>query len=720
MPLTSLLSMPLPGDGSTPLVLLIKATLLLLIALAATAAMRHASAGARHLVWLAALGALVVLPAVAAWSPLRVAILPPPAPVEPRVTRPIAPQTNPAATNGTATDVATPNVVPAPTVPAPSDRASVRGVLATLQAHLGLTLLAAWAIVALGFLAWLAHGMLAVRRIVRRGRVVDADPWRAPLLEVADRLALETTPRLVLSTDIQMPFACGFVEATVVLPADADAWTDERRRAVLLHELAHVRRRDLVGHTLGRLACALYWFHPLVWTAARRLRAESERACDDLALTCGARASDYAEHLLDIVSHVRNHATPAVALAMARRKEFEGRMLAILDPEMRRAEPSRLRTAGMVGGLAALCLVVAAMAPAQRSAPAAENVAVSPVDSAAQAGTSTPAQPDVRHDTTIRTAATVTRADTRTDERALERTTERTAGRTVDRDSEKSLGVDLRPSPTPLPIASAAAPAPAAAPEPRLDVRALAMGQDTTGRRAGDRAALLARILQTDTSARFRRVAAWGLANYGDSDVASRALAAALVRDNDTAVREMAAWALAGTSDRDATRALAAALRDDDARLRATAAWSLGQADHVASEDVTALATAVRDESARVRAAAAWALGNVNPKQAPAVLFTALSDSEPRVREMAAWALYEIQDPRGLRPLQAALAREQHSSLKRGIIYAIAVLGEQSTEAIEALLDAKEPGLRDVAIRALAGDAGIVWPMPWPDPRPNP
>ena len=125
---------------------------------------------------------------------------------------------------------------------------------------------------------------------------------------------------------------------------------------MLLHELAHVRRRDLVGHTLGRLACAVYWFHPLVWTAAKRLRSESERACDDLALTCGARASDYAEHLLDIVTGVRHHATPAVALAMARRKEFEGRMLAILDPRAaaRCAEPEADRRVGRrVGGVVA-------------------------------------------------------------------------------------------------------------------------------------------------------------------------------------------------------------------------------------------------------------------------------------------------------------------------------------------------------------------------------
>ena len=113
-------------------------------------------------------------------------------------------------------------------------------------------------------------------------------------------------------------------------------------------------------------------------------------------------------------------------------------------------------------------------------------------------------------------------------------------------------------------------------------------------------------------------------------------------------------------------------------------------------------------------------LGNISPKQAPTALFAALSDSSASVRDKAAWALYEIRDPRALSALKTALAREQSASLKRGLIYAIAALGEESTDAIEALLDSKEPGMRDVAIRALAGDSGFVWPMPWPDPRPNP
>src|SRR5207247_4797687 len=95
-----------------------------------------------------------------------------------------------------------------------------------------------------------------------------------------------TRYRLLSSPLIEMPFACGVVEPTIVLPASAEQWTDSRRRAVLFHELAHVKRRDLVGHTLGRVACALYWFHPLVWTAAPRRRAESERACEDSLLSC--------------------------------------------------------------------------------------------------------------------------------------------------------------------------------------------------------------------------------------------------------------------------------------------------------------------------------------------------------------------------------------------------------------------------------------------------
>src|SRR5207342_2526847 len=101
---------------------------------------------------------------------------------------------------------------------------------------------------------------------------------------------------------------------TIILPVGAEEWSDDRRRAVLLHELAHIRRRDLIGHIIASAACAVYWFNPFVWAAARRLRVESELASDDVVLESGVRPSEYAQHLLDLVTSVGQGA-PTMALA---------------------------------------------------------------------------------------------------------------------------------------------------------------------------------------------------------------------------------------------------------------------------------------------------------------------------------------------------------------------------------------------------------------------
>ncbi len=102
---------------------------------------------------------------------------------------------------------------------------------------------------------------------------------------------------------------------------------------MLLHELAHVRRRDLLTNAIVQLACAVYWFHPLVRLAGRHVRMEAERSCDALVVAAGTRPSDYAGDLLEIARTMRSSATAAVTLAMARRSDFEGRLLAILAPD---------------------------------------------------------------------------------------------------------------------------------------------------------------------------------------------------------------------------------------------------------------------------------------------------------------------------------------------------------------------------------------------------
>src|SRR5690348_718807 len=531
---------------------LLKATILLIGALAATALLRRASAGTRHLVWLATLAGVLLLPAVSLWTPLRLAIVP-------RTLVPTLPEVAAALPVVTPVPVAPPPVdaqpagAPAPVTPAPaSPGASVPN---ERTFPVWTTVFVAWASVAAILLGWLTFGALSVRRIVRAGRTLDERAWTTPLCEIADRLDLDSVPRLVASPLIEMPFACGVIEPTVVLPTSAEGWSDNRRRAVLFHELAHVKRRDLVGHTLGRVACALYWFHPLVWTAARRLRAESERACDDLVLSCGARASDYADHLLDIVISVRRYGAPATAMPMARRRELEGRVLAILDPAVARIGPGRIQSATLLVGFGALALSVAAMAPR------AENTVQRAVDSGQRAernGQSTRESLSIARNESSRTMTVIARS------------------------------AELRAQPSPLP-APTPRPTPAVRPTGQATltdvvtdaigkVSALAVRQAASalssavdGKMPGKardgidsaKVDLLVKVLRSDPNAEVRRMAAWGLNEAVGIPAVVDALAEALRGDDDDSVREMSAWALSDSRREGAHRALTVAARRD-------------------------------------------------------------------------------------------------------------------------------------------------------------
>jgi beta-lactamase regulating signal transducer with metallopeptidase domain len=134
-----------------------------------------------------------------------------------------------------------------------------------------------------------------------------------------------------------VPMTWGWRRPVVLLPVGATTWTSERLRVVLLHETAHIARADWACQMFAHAVCALYWFHPLVWIAAARLRAESEAACDDRVLGAGVMPSDYAGHLLDVVRAVQQAQQPSLAsttttaaAAMVCPTQFETRVRAIL------------------------------------------------------------------------------------------------------------------------------------------------------------------------------------------------------------------------------------------------------------------------------------------------------------------------------------------------------------------------------------------------------
>jgi beta-lactamase regulating signal transducer with metallopeptidase domain len=682
--------------------------------------MQRTSAGARHLVWLVALGTLLVVPAVAAWAPLRFEILPPlrafsdAPPARGVVANPGLDNT---ALRGFPQQD---NVAALPAETPPASVGTTVGRGSPLAGMSGISIAAAiWAAIVLVIAGSLAYSALVVRRIVRQAKPLDSEDWLTPLWEVADRLGLDEAPRLLRSDEAKMPFACGVLNPTIVLSAECDSWSLDRRRAVLLHELAHIRRHDLVGHTLGRLACAVYWFHPLVWTAAKRLRSESERACDDLALACGTRATDYAEHLLEIVTSVRRDATPAVALAMARRKEFEGRMLAILDPELRHSSPSRSQSAALIASLAVIALVVGAAAPARRVAREADSQVAE--------------RQAVKSDSATRAADSAGRrkaaSATPREERQPEYPNDFSGAPKLNFEQRTNVDthtvVQTRTSVVNAWSAAAAKATSKYSPN-GLDAEALRQMIESgkEGSRKGvsdDRPALLAKVLRTDTSAALRRIAAWGLSEYADVPIATQALVEALKKDSDLSVREMAAWSLAEANDGSAgvSEALSAALRDPNVQVRRTAAWALGNSGSRGAID--ALIAALSDSDRDVRQRAIWAIGEIGPKQAPKGLVEMLKDKDPEVRELTAWALYEIEDPSTAPALETALRAEQDKDLQLSYIRALAALGEKSVDALRGLLESPDSKIKTMAVRALAGgNAAGPWPWPWPEPRPDP
>jgi TonB family protein len=201
-------------------------------------------------------------------------------------------------------------------------------------------MLAAW------FLMW---RMRRGAHLVSHAAVFDT---LAQALGIRRHVALFEIPRG------SMPLTFGIVRPAVFLPADARGWIEDRRRVVMLHELAHVRRGDLATQVLARTAVALFWWNPLAWIAWREFVKERERATDDLVLTAGEPATVYATHLVEIARSMQ--AMPVLAspaLAMARPSQLESRLVAILDARINRKSPGPRAT------LTAAALAVALVAP---------------------------------------------------------------------------------------------------------------------------------------------------------------------------------------------------------------------------------------------------------------------------------------------------------------------------------------------------------------------
>jgi hypothetical protein len=234
-------------------------------------------------------------------------------------------------------------------------------------------------------LGWVIAGEVAIRRIARRHTTPAGAEWAALAESVRVELALGRSPHVLESAAAVVPLTFGWFRPAVVVPRSGRSWSEAHRRAVLTHELAHIRRHDCMAHFLTRAACAVHWYNPLAWIAVRQARIERELACDDAVLECGSMPSGYAAALLETALVAQDAlAAGGAGLAMARRSEITRRLTAILEPHRRRGTVGPKLAAGLLSMTGLISVPLATLAPAESQAgPVAETAHESPLPSEA-------------------------------------------------------------------------------------------------------------------------------------------------------------------------------------------------------------------------------------------------------------------------------------------------------------------------------------------------
>ncbi|MGD9855903.1 MAG: M56 family metallopeptidase, partial [Planctomycetaceae bacterium] len=409
----------IPAGDLTVLFLdvVVKATVLLILAAAADALLRRGSAAARHRVWCLAFCGLLGLPALTMVLPSwRLAILPAPSADTADEVASVA-----AATSNTADEESASETLDADDDPPAFNvfepmRSEHRELLWGNQpqplaagdaAELGHTtqqptafspaspppqpdevseakaaapwsviLTAMWLIGAAVTAVPLAIGFVRNGTLRRAAHSVE-DVARTDLVAtLSSALGLRRRVRLLETGRAIVPMTWGVLRPIVLFPVAWQDWTSQRRQLVLLHELAHVKRCDVAFQLIARLSCAVYWFHPLAWYALRRLRIERELACDDCVLMTGARPSEYAQELLEIARTYQSLALPTT-VAMARPTNLEQRIRALLDRARPHLPLSRTSARLLLIGAVILITGVAAVRPSTRNAVAEPDRATS-------------------------------------------------------------------------------------------------------------------------------------------------------------------------------------------------------------------------------------------------------------------------------------------------------------------------------------------------------
>ena len=352
--------------------LVARASLLLGLGALGAVMFNRRSASLRHLIWSASLGGSLVMAVLVPWTP--------------RFKLPVAgwrsmPSADLLFNAPNDSKISVPGAI-MNSAPRPDVAARVNEI----RTKVGRADMPAWLMVwfagAAMVLAWMIIGRIGLARLARRGRLVTEGAWRNVVDAASASVGLRCPIAIYISPDVGAPMTWGMQRPVLVVPPESHEWSEDLLRSVATHEVAHVERRDYLHQLVATVTCAVYWFHPLVWMFARRMRQAAERACDDQVLTLGTAGEEYASHLIGVARGSRDlRLSGAVAIGMARASTLEGRIVAVLDPTRARGETGSRGRRIIALVTAALLLLVGGVRPVPIASAAPE--AISTLDAAA-------------------------------------------------------------------------------------------------------------------------------------------------------------------------------------------------------------------------------------------------------------------------------------------------------------------------------------------------
>ena len=596
---------------------------------------KSATAAWRHVLWMTAFGALILLPLAGRIAPQwHIGLLPAPSPSQQElIHEPFHPA--PASLAAESVEPSIPQTTLVPNTASHESSVTPAPVASSLRLSIPLGLLL-WMFGFSLLMSRVVFGTLRLRRIKQQSQELIDDNALHMLIEEKRRFQIRVPIEVYLSSEITSPLTAGWTRPVIVLPSHYHTLSAQKRRTILLHELAHIKRRDTLWQALVHLATAVFWFNPMVWMAAKRCTLEREQACDELVLHHSERPSDYAHLLLEFAE--LKHQMALSGITMAGHSQLEGRLLSILSNKRTFRPLSRATIWKTAITTLALVLMVGTFTPVSDAQPNRQIL-------------------DSPHEALILESLSLAVHDRDDDvrEEAI-----KTLGRIKSAKATQLLYDALNSEDADDQIRAAKLLL------KRGETEAISSFTRDLQHEEPDARERAAKILRKiahpttlpalvqalhDEHAEVREEVARAIAELRTSEVIPP-LSEAL-QDSDTDVREIAAWGLGEAKDPAALPLLFAALNDPEAKVRKAAIESIG--DIRVSQSAVHIHALIHDHNRNVRREAVKVLEELRAPASVPVLIEALRDEYYKVREQAAEALGEFRDPRAIVPLSAAL-----------------------------------------------------------------